>query len=145
MSLQPAHLSDKLAKLDGTQDSICNLSEYCRFFVQVSLASTARLAGSDGCRVKPCCICQSSEWPLQEAHKVVSLWDKDFDAATDTNKRLALLYLANDILQNSRKRGTQFVQPFYRVLPRAVKQTLRHDPKVLTPCTPVFASTCAVV
>ena len=68
---------------------------------------------------------------MQEAHKVVALWEKDFEGAPDVEKRLALLYLANDILQNSRKRGTQFVQPFYRVLPRAVKQTLKQgNPKV---------------
>ena len=68
---------------------------------------------------------------VQETQKVVSLWEKEYDKVQDVEKRLALLYLANDILQNSRKRGTQFVQPFYRVLPRAVKQALKQgNPKV---------------
>ena len=62
----------------------------------------------------------------------MSLWETEFDRSRESAKRLALLYLANDILQNSRKRGTQFVQPFYRVLPRTVRLTLKNgDAKVL--------------
>ena len=41
-------------------------------------------------------------------------------------KQLGMLYLANDILQNSRKKGPEFVHEFYRILPRAVKHLLKH-------------------
>jgi hypothetical protein len=37
-----------------------------------------------------------------------------------TDGKLALLYLANDIVQNSRKKSPQFVQQFALVLPEAV-------------------------
>lgn len=68
---------------------------------------------------------------MQEAHKLVSLWETEFDRSRDSAKRMALLYLANDILQNSRKKGTHFVQPFYRLLPRTVRLTVKHgDDKV---------------
>ena len=35
MALQPENVLAKLHKLDATQDSICNVSEYCRFFAKV--------------------------------------------------------------------------------------------------------------
>ena len=40
-------------------------------------------------------------------------------SAADSNRKLTLLYLANDIVQNSRKKGTEFKAEFTRVLPRA--------------------------
>ena len=48
-----------------------------------------------------------------------------------------MLYLANDILQNSRKKGPEFVNEFYRALPRALQHMLKHgDEKVCggAPC-----------
>lgn len=46
------------------------------------------------------------------------------------------VYLANDILQNSRKKGPEFVNEFHRVLPRALKHILKHgDEKVDRNCT----------
>lgn len=38
---------------------------------------------------------------------------------------LALLYLANDILQNSRKKGPQFVNQFYAKLPLAMHKLVK--------------------
>ncbi|EIE19618.1 DUF618-domain-containing protein [Coccomyxa subellipsoidea C-169] len=46
-------------------------------------------------------------------------------------KKLCLMYLANDILQNSRKKGPEFVNEFYHTLPRPVHHLLKHgDAKV---------------
>jgi regulator of Ty1 transposition protein 103 len=36
-------------------------------------------------------------------------------------KRLSFLYLANDMLQNGRKKAPELAAEFYRVLPRALK------------------------
>lgn len=37
----------------------------------------------------------------------------------DANRKLTLLYLANDIAQNSKKKGQEYKAEFTRVLPRA--------------------------
>ena len=39
--------------------------------------------------------------------------------AADSNRKLTLLYLANDIIQNGRKKGSEFKAEFTRILPRA--------------------------
>ena len=39
--------------------------------------------------------------------------------AADAGHKLTLLYLANDIVQNSRKKGSEYKAEFSRVLPRA--------------------------
>lgn len=36
-------------------------------------------------------------------------------------KKVPLLYLANDILQNSKRKGNEFVTEFWKVLPSALK------------------------
>lgn len=36
-------------------------------------------------------------------------------------QKVPLMYLANDILQNSKRQGNEFVQEFWNVLPKAVK------------------------
>lgn len=33
----------------------------------------------------------------------------------DQEKRLCMIYLANDVLQNSRRKGPEFVREFYKV------------------------------
>ena len=62
----------------------------------------------------------------QDAHKVVGAWELDFSRSPDVQKKLALLYLANDVIQTSRKNGPHFVQEFYRILPKAVRHLLKH-------------------
>lgn len=54
------------------------------------------------------------------AEQVVQAWEKQFRNSPKEQKT-SLLYLANDILQNSRKTGTEFVIEFWKVLPAAVK------------------------
>ena len=57
-------------------------------------------------------------------------WEGEF-ARAPMQKKLAMLYLANDILQNSRKKGPEFVHEFHRTLPRALQHMLKHgDDKV---------------
>ena len=58
-------------------------------------------------------------------------WEAEF-ARAPMPKKLAMLYLANDILQNSRKKGPEFVYEYHRALPRALQHMLKHgDDKVL--------------
>jgi regulator of Ty1 transposition protein 103 len=68
---------------------------------------------------------------VQEAKKVVATWEAEFTRSPNMQKKLALLYLANDILQNSRKKGPEFVNEYFRALPKPVQHMLKHgDPKV---------------
>lgn len=39
-------------------------------------------------------------------------------------QKVPLLYLANDILQNSRKKGNEFVFEFWKVLPGVLKDLI---------------------
>ena len=57
---------------------------------------------------------------------MVGVWEAEFLRAPAAPKKLALLYLANDILQNSRKKGPEYVQEFFRALPRPLQQLLKH-------------------
>jgi len=73
----------------------------------------------------------------QDARKVVGVWEAEFLRAPAAPKKLALLYLANDILQNSRKKGPEYVQEFFRALPRPLQQLLKHgDGKARPPPPP---------
>ena len=66
----------------------------------------------------------------KDARKVVAIWEQEF-IKMSMAKQLAMAYLANDILQNSRKKGPEFVVEFFKTLPRAVKHLLKHgDEKV---------------
>ena len=70
---------------------------------------------------------------VQDARKIVITWEAEFAKAPNMQKKLAMVYLANDILQNSRKKGPEFVNEFYRTLPRALQHMLKHgDDKVLS-------------
>ena len=70
---------------------------------------------------------------LQDAKKVVEAWSSEFSKTRDPSKRLAMIYLANDILQNSRKKGSQFVVEFYHKLPAAIQQLVKQgDSKVFS-------------
>lgn len=43
----------------------------------------------------------------------------------ELNKKLTLLYLANDIIQNGKKKGPEFKTEFGKVLPRALQHLSR--------------------
>lgn len=55
----------------------------------------------------------------KDARGVVQIWDQEFYKAP-SERRLALLYLANHILQEGRKKGTAYQEEFYKVLPKAL-------------------------
>jgi hypothetical protein len=68
MDIDEASLRDRLAKLNGSQQSIENNSSWLVFY-------------------------------RKDARKVVDTWEDVF-AGAPTEKRLAMLYLANDVIQN---------------------------------------------
>ncbi|KAH9771047.1 CID domain-containing protein [Citrus sinensis] len=82
-------LSEKLSKLNNSQQSIESLSRWC---------ITHR----------------------KKAKQIVETWDKSFNSS-QKEQRVSFLYLANDILQNSRRKGSEFVNEFWKVLPAALK------------------------
>ncbi|KAK8546494.1 hypothetical protein V6N13_067709 [Hibiscus sabdariffa] len=82
-------LTEKLSKLNNSQQSIESLSRWC---------ITHR----------------------KKAKQIVETWDKLFNSS-QKERRVSFLYLANDILQNSRRKGSEFVNEFWKVLPTALK------------------------
>ncbi|CAI9109323.1 OLC1v1009126C1 [Oldenlandia corymbosa var. corymbosa] len=69
------------------------------------------------------CIETLSHWCIfhrSKAEQVVATWEKQFHCSEMTHK-VPLLYLANDILQNSKRNGNEFVTGFWKVLPSALK------------------------
>ncbi|PSS35311.1 Regulation of nuclear pre-mRNA domain-containing protein [Actinidia chinensis var. chinensis] len=62
---------------------------------------------------------------MNKAKQVVETWDKQFHCSP-SEQRLAFLYLANDILQNSRRKGLEFVGEFWKVLPDALRHVIEN-------------------
>ncbi|CAH2045284.1 unnamed protein product, partial [Thlaspi arvense] len=60
---------------------------------------------------------------MNKAKHVVETWGTQFHCSP-REQRLAYLYLANDILQNSRRRGSEFVGEFWKVLPEALRDVI---------------------
>lgn len=87
-------LSEKLAKLNNSQQSIETLSHWCIFH-------------------------------RKRAAQVVQRWEKDFKASVQPRK-VPFLYLANDILQNSRRKGPEFVNEFWKALPSALQDLVEN-------------------
>ncbi|KAG6384419.1 hypothetical protein SASPL_155763 [Salvia splendens] len=56
-----------------------------------------------------------------KAELVVTTWDRQFHSS-EIAQKVPLLYLANDILQNSKRKGNEFVTEFWKVLPSALKE-----------------------
>ncbi|KAM0953927.1 putative CID domain-containing protein [Dioscorea sansibarensis] len=64
-----------------------------------------------------------SHWCIfhrKKAKQVVETWEKIFSSSPKEQK-VPFLYLANDILQNSRRKGSEFVNEFWKVLPGVLK------------------------
>ncbi|XP_052188715.1 uncharacterized protein LOC127799050 isoform X2 [Diospyros lotus] len=93
-TFNPQILVDKLAKLNGSQQSIETLSHWCIFH-------------------------------MNKAKQVVETWERQFHCSP-REQRLAFLYLANDILQNSRRKGSEFVGEFWKVLPGALHDVIEN-------------------
>jgi len=62
---------------------------------------------------------------MNKAKQVVETWDRQFHGSR-REKKLAFLYLANDILQNSRRKGAEFVGEFWKVLPDALRDVIQN-------------------
>ncbi|XP_009353035.2 regulation of nuclear pre-mRNA domain-containing protein 1B [Pyrus x bretschneideri] len=77
----------------------------------------SKLNSSQQCIQSLSCWCISHR---KKARQIVETWDKCFNSA-QKDQRVACLYLANDILQNSRRKGSEFVNEFWKVLPAALK------------------------
>lgn len=56
----------------------------------------------------------------KHAKKIVALWFKQLRKAQQA-KKLTLMYLANDVIQNSKKKGPDFNREFADLLPAAVR------------------------
>ncbi|GIL93680.1 hypothetical protein Vretifemale_21089 [Volvox reticuliferus] len=69
----------------------------------------------------------TSKWSLfyiKDAKSVVNIWLEEFGRTT-AERRIAFLYLANHILQEGRKKGREFADEFFRVLPKALASVSR--------------------
>ncbi|XP_022741211.1 regulation of nuclear pre-mRNA domain-containing protein 2-like isoform X2 [Durio zibethinus] len=62
---------------------------------------------------------------MNKVKQVVETWDRQFHCSP-REQRLAFLYLANDILQNSRRKGSEFVGEFWKVLPDALHDLIEN-------------------
>lgn len=62
---------------------------------------------------------------MNKAKLVVETWDRQFHCSP-REQRLAFLYLANDILQNSRRKGSEFVGEFWKVLSEALRDVIEN-------------------
>lgn len=62
---------------------------------------------------------------MNKAKQVVETWDRQFHCSP-REQRLAFLYLANDILQNSRRKGAEFVSEFWKVLPDSLRDVIKN-------------------
>ncbi|XP_051117913.1 uncharacterized protein LOC127242417 [Andrographis paniculata] len=72
------------------------------------------------------CIETLSHWCIfhrSKAELVVATWAKQFHSS-EMAQKVPLLYLANDILQNSKRKGNEFVTEFWKVLPSALKEVV---------------------
>ncbi|KAJ6413561.1 hypothetical protein OIU84_006369, partial [Salix udensis] len=90
------------------------------FSEQILADKLAKLNGTQQC------IESLSRWCIHHRSKAelaVETWDKQFHNS-DMLKKVPLLYLANDILQNSKRKGNEFVAEFWKVLPAALKNVV---------------------
>lgn len=70
-----------------------------------------------------------SHWCIfhrSKAEVVVATWSQQFHRS-DMTQKVPLLYLSNDILQNSKRKGNEFVIEFWKVLPGALKDVYDKD------------------
>ncbi|URE38886.1 hypothetical protein MUK42_37640, partial [Musa troglodytarum] len=69
-----------------------------------------------------------SHWCIfhrNKAKQVVETWQRQFYCAP-RDQRICFLYLANDILQNSRRKGLEFINEFWKVLPGALNDVFNN-------------------
>ncbi|KAL5059152.1 hypothetical protein RYX36_030756 [Vicia faba] len=62
----------------------------------------------------------------ERAKDIVETWNKLF-SSSQKDQRVPFLNLANDILQTSKRKGNEFVNEFWKVLPSALKRVYASD------------------
>lgn len=74
---------------------------------------------------------QTSHWALffatqqQNVTAIVTAWLEEMGRAPSNEKKLALLYLANHILQEGKRKGRLFGEEFSKVVPKGVRELLK--------------------
>ncbi|KND01320.1 uncharacterized protein SPPG_09088 [Spizellomyces punctatus DAOM BR117] len=69
-----------------------------------------------------------SQWLMyhrKHAGASVQTWARELHKAP-SHRKLSFLYLANDVVQNSRRKGEEFVREFAKVFPETVPHVYRH-------------------
>jgi regulator of Ty1 transposition protein 103 len=67
----------------------------------------------------------------KHSHTIVKIWLKELINSTKSERKLTFIYLANDMLQNSRKKGYEYMTEFAAVLGDAIENTAKYsDEKV---------------
>lgn len=89
--------SEKIRELKGTQEGIETLSHWVQFH-------------------------------RKKIGSIVRVWVKELarEGVQYAKRKLLLLYVANDVMQASRKKNKQIVDEFAKALPSAVKHFCRH-------------------
>ncbi|XP_014207985.1 regulation of nuclear pre-mRNA domain-containing protein 1B [Copidosoma floridanum] len=64
----------------------------------------------------------------KQSSVIIKVWFKEFCKSKD-NRKLIFLYLANDIIQNSKKKGPELSKAFASVLPKAFEHMKHFDDK----------------
>eukprot|EP00227_Mantoniella_beaufortii_P018924 CAMPEP_0197598284 /NCGR_PEP_ID=MMETSP1326-20131121/29005_1 /TAXON_ID=1155430 /ORGANISM="Genus nov. species nov., Strain RCC2288" /LENGTH=107 /DNA_ID=CAMNT_0043165067 /DNA_START=173 /DNA_END=493 /DNA_ORIENTATION=+ len=93
---------------------------------QMAAAFTSKLAGLNATSQS---IETLSHWCVfhrKRAKGLAPVWQAQLRAAPGKRK-LNFLYLANDVMQNSRKKGMEWIDAFWPLMAWAVKHTLRNN------------------
>ena len=101
----------------------------------ISEAFKAKLAGLNASSQS---IETLSHWCVfhrKKAKDLVKVWERELQGAAGKRK-LVFLYLANDVIQNSRKKGREWVDALWPIMGWAMKHTLRNssDEKTMRQC-----------
>ncbi|KAL8241508.1 hypothetical protein R6Q59_014862, partial [Mikania micrantha] len=112
-------LSDKLFKLNSSQQRLTPRGVY--HVVDVGCPVKANHSGVIEFSILQIRI----EASRKKAKHIVEIWHKSFKSA-QREQQVSFLYLANDILQNSRRKGSEFVNEFWKVMPSALKHVNEH-------------------
>ena len=110
-----AILIERLNKLTDTQESIQTLSHWLNFHRKHAITSvTVWYEEFQRCK---------SYVSFDITMKCILIRSPFFPASP--SKKLTLLYLANDVIQHSRKKGGEYVETFVNIIPEVVVSTYR--------------------
>jgi regulator of Ty1 transposition protein 103 len=63
----------------------------------------------------------------KHSHTIVKIWLKELINTSKSDRKLTFIYLANDILQNSRKKGNEYMNEFAEPLNDAIENTAKYS------------------